>query len=279
MGEAAVGDRATSAAVVLRKVWQRMRAGRTSLISAGCAFYATLALFPGLSVLLTLYGLVFNTASVVPQLKLLKDVMPAETAGLIVRRVHALVISHHVHTPIALWLGVVVALWTASTGTKSLLSAIDHTHGGGDRGFLRFQATGLLMTLGATVAAVMALALLVAVPASLRSLGTPIAMRGTVHLISLGLLIAFVFCSIAALFRFGPSPRPGRQPRVTPGAFAATALWLAASAGFSAYVAEIGEFDITYGPIAAIAGVMIWFWASSFVVLLGAELNAALSEP
>jgi membrane protein len=260
------------------RVWRRMRAGRVSLISAGCAFYATLALFPGLSVLLSLYGLMFNPVSIVPQLVLLHDVLPQETFVLISRRVHVLVSHQHGHLRLGVWIGVAVALWSASMGTKSLLSAIDHTHGGGDRGFLQFQLTGLAMTLGATLAAVMALAFLVALPGSLRSAGIPAPMQGLVHVLSLCVLALFVGSSIAALFRFGPSPRPGPQPRVLPGALAATALWFAASVGFSFYVGAIGSFDVTYGPIAAIAGVMLWFWVSSYVVLLGAELNAALSQ-
>lgn len=261
------------------RVWRRMRDRRMSLIAAGCAFYATLALFPALSVLLALYGLVFNASSVVPQLRLLHDVLPPETSGLIVRQVHVLVYHHSAHFQISVWLGMIVALWSASTGTKSLLSAIDHTHGGGDRGFLRFQLTGLTMTLGATIAAVLALAVLVALPGSLRRLGMNLGMRGLVHTVSLSLLVSFVGLSIAALFRFGPSPRPGNQPRVAPGAIAATALWFLASVLFAAYVRDLREFDVAYGPLAAVAGVMVWCWFSSYVVLLGAELNAALSEP
>jgi membrane protein len=49
--------------------------------------------------------------------------------------------------------------------------------------------------------------------------------------------------------------------------------------GFSAYVTRLADFDLTYGPLAALAGVMLWFWVSSYVVLLGAALNATLAEP
>jgi len=136
----------------------------------------------------------------------------------------------------------------------------------------------MLMTLGAIIAAVLALASLVALPNLLLWLGIPATTRGLLHALSLSLLLAFVCASIAALFRFGPAPRPGPPPLVLPGALAATVLWVAASAGFSFYVGAIGSFDITYGPIAAIAGVMLWFWVSCFVVLLGAQLNAALRQ-
>ena len=257
-------------------VWRRMLAGRVTLISAGCAFYATLALFPGLSVLLSLYGLIFNPVSVVPQLQLLHSFLPAEAFTLIAQRVHVLVSHGHENLKFGVWLGTAVALWSASMGTKSLLSAIDQAHGVGDRNFFQFQLIGLAMTLAATVAAVLALASLVALPNLLRFLGTPATTRGLLHVLSLAMLLAFVCASITALFRFGPAPRPGPPPLVLPGALAATVLWIAASVGFSFYVSVIGSFDITYGPIAAIAGVMLWFWVSCFVVLLGAELNAAL---
>ena len=68
------------------------------------------------------------------------------------------------------------------------------------------------------------------------------------------------------------------QPKIWPGVWAATALWVTVSKAFSLYVAQLANFDLTYGPLAAIAGVMLWFWLSSLVVLVGAELNAACAE-
>ena len=58
----------------------------------------------------------------------------------------------------------------------------------------------------------------------------------------------------------------------------ATLLWLIASTLFSYYVGHIASYDATYGPLGAVAGIMIWFWVSAYVVLLGAELNAELQE-
>ena len=108
--------------------------------------------------------------------------------------------------------------------------------------------------------------------------GLSVRMSGLVHGLSFTVLVAFVALSIAALYRFGPTPRPGRVLRVWPGTLTATPLWLAASFGLSAYVTRLANFDLTYGPLAALAGVMLWFWVSSYVVLLGAALNAVLSD-
>ncbi len=276
MSEAATSaiPRATAGwAAVPYRLRDQINGGRLSLIAAGCAFYATLALFPGISMLLSLYGLIFDPVTVVPQMNLLRDVLPPETFILISRRVHVLVSHHHASLGLSVGITALITLWSASTGTKSLLSAIAHTHGGRRRSLLRFQAVGLALTLCAAIAAVLAIATLVALPGLLKAFGLTAKMSGLLHLASLAVLVAFVWASITALYRFGPAQAP---PRVLPGAIAATLLWLAASVVFSIYVGRIGTFDVTYGPLAAVAGVMLWFWVSTFAVLLGAELNAAL---
>jgi membrane protein len=55
-------------------------------------------------------------------------------------------------------------------------------------------------------------------------------------------------------------------------------LWLAASALFSFYAANFGNFNETYGSLGAVIGFMTWLWISAIVVLLGAELNAEMEH-
>ncbi len=263
---------------VLLRTWQRAQQGRASLIAAGCAFYATLALFPGLSVLLSLYGLAFKPDSIVSQLVVLRDVLPPEAYLLIARRAHVLVTHAAPHLQWSVVVGTLIALWSASTGTKALLSAIDLIHGGGRRSLVHFQSMGMAMTLAAVLAAIMALAILLALPGTLHVLGTAPRARDLIHRLSFAVLVAFVGGAIAALYRFGPTPNGDRRRLVWPGTLAATPLWVAASFGFSLYVTKLADFDLTYGPLAALAGVMLWFWVSSYVVLLGAALNATLAE-
>ena len=263
-------------AAVPGALWRRVREGRISLIAAGCAFYATLALFPGLSMLVSLYGLVFNPVTVEPQLSLLQDVLPAEAFQLISRQVHLLVLRRTGDLRFNVILTAVFTLWSSSTGTKSIMAAIGHTLGSRRTGMLRFQFTGLAMTLCAAVAAVLAIAILVALPQAIHLLVPAGLLRTVLHGASLAVLVGFVWVSIVALYRFSPQ-RVGRMP-VLPGSLAATLVWLAASALLSVYIGRIASFDVTYGPLAAVAGVMLWFWVSTYVVLLGAEMNAVLGK-
>jgi membrane protein len=61
-----------------------------------------------------------------------------------------------------------------------------------------------------------------------------------------------------------------------PGAVVATLIWALASFGFTLYVSNFATYDLMYGPLGAVVVLLMWFWVSVYVVLLGAELNVAL---
>jgi membrane protein len=62
------------------------------------------------------------------------------------------------------------------------------------------------------------------------------------------------------------------------GAALAAVLWLVASAGFSYYVGHFGGYDKTYGSLAAVVIVLLWFYITAFVILTGAVLNAEMEH-
>ena len=64
---------------------------------------------------------------------------------------------------------------------------------------------------------------------------------------------------------------------LTPGSIAAAALWLVASLGFKYYVASVGAYE-SYGLIGGVMVLMLWFYLSGLVILLGAELNAEIEH-
>lgn len=266
--------------VLGRTLGQIMR-HETSLVAAGCAFYATLAMFPALSTLISLYGLLFDPSSVARQMNVLRGLLPPDAFTLISDQVTTLVERPRAVLGLGLAIGLAIALWSASAGTKAMLSSLNTAYGTTERrGLIRFQATGLAITLAGIMGGVLALAVLVGLPAVAAFLHVSAYVRGWLGLISLGVLLLYVAVLLGFLYRFGPSPqRAGREPRrrLLPGAALATLLWLSVAVAVSIYVGDFGSFDATYGPLAAVAGVMLWFWASSFVVLVGAELNAVLA--
>jgi membrane protein len=255
-----------------------MISDKVSLVAAGCAFYATLALFPAISMLVFLYGLAFDPVTVEPQLSHLQQVLPAPVYMLIDERVHQLVSQQHGSLTIGLVISTLVTLWTSATGTKSLLAGLNLAHGVPEqRGFLRFQAVAFGMTLCTIMAVVLAIAILVFLPAAISVIGLSDYQGGLIWMSSLGLLVGVIFLMLTVLFRYGPAHRPHRLRAVLPGAVLATLLWMVASTLFSLYVGRLASYDRTYGPLAAAVGVMMWLWVSVYVILLGAELNAELT--
>lgn len=263
-------------AVIARTV-KEMISDRIGLVAAGCAFWGTLALFPAISTLVTFYGLLLDPLSVEQQLAVLRRLLPPAALELISKRVHELVSQSNHALTIGLLISVAVTLWSSATGTKSILSALNMAYEEQERrSFLVFQAEALLMTIGGILAAVLALAILVGLPTIIGFFGLSAYIKGLISAAGWVMLVMFVMISLALLYRFGPSRRPAKWHWITPGSVVATLLWLGASALFSIYVGRFATYNATYGPLAAVAGVMMWFWVSVYAVLLGAELNAEL---
>jgi len=264
---------------VIARTAAAVASDRMSLCAAGCAFYATLALFPAITMLVSIYGLMFNPRTVERQLAGLHELLPPTTFRLIADRVHMLVSRPPRTLTYSLAVSLLVALWSSTTGTKAIIGALNLAYAQRERrSMLRFQLIAFGITLGGIMAAIIGLVALVLLPTLLRFLGFSGSMAHIARTSSLAVLLIFVLLALSILYRFGPSGRKARWHWVTPGSALATLLWLVASLLFSAYVQHMGSYDAMYGPIGAVVGVMIWFYVSAFATLIGAELNAELEQ-
>ena len=252
---------------------------RVSLAAAGCAFYATLALFPAISMLISVYGMILDPVAAEQQLAVLAGLLPPPAFSMIQDRVHQLVDQSRGALTLHLAVSFLLTFWTSASGSKSVLSAVNVAYDVTEqRPFLRFQAIGLAMTLVAVLCAMLAISVLLLLPPAIDLLGLSSHGGGLIHSAGLAMLIGFFFVAIVLLYRFGPSRPKPPHPRIIPGALLATVLWLIASELLSFYVSRIGSFGATYGSLGAAVGIMLWFYVSAYAVLLGAELNARLEE-
>ncbi|MGG5822154.1 YihY/virulence factor BrkB family protein [Falsiroseomonas sp. HW251] len=250
---------------------------RISLVAAGCAFYAMLALFPAISLLVALYGLFFDPVTVESQLDLMEGVVPEAGQELIAERVHELVAAPRARLEWTAIVAGLIAFWSASAGIRAMLGALNLAQGEQEgRGVLAFYATAMLLTLGAIVAVVVGLAFLVALPRGLEWLGMPPATALALRGLGLVLVLLAVLVSVGVLYRFGPARPPPGWRLVSPGSVAATMLWAVASVLFSLYVSNVATYDALYGSLGAAVALLMWFWVSVYVILLGAELDAAI---
>lgn len=264
---------------VARAVWRAAISERISLVAAGCAFYAVLAFFPALSLVVSIYGLFFDVRTVEPQLQQLAMWLPHNAFQLIAERVHTLVTTPTRTLGLSAAASLLVALWSAGSGVRGLTGALNFANGVEEcRGFLGFQALTLALTMGTILLAVAGIVLLAAWPGLARfvDLGTNAAWA--LRMGSLAILALLVALGLAGLYRFGPC-RPPRFPLVIwPGVATATLLWGAALLAFSYYVQNIASYDATYGSFGTAIALLMWLYVSVYAILLGAELNAVLGR-
>lgn len=263
----------------LKTAGTELMSGEMSLVSAGCAFYATLALFPAITTLISLYGLAFNPVTVEPQLQYLKHLMPSAAFELIGGRIQELVSGGKTSLGIGLVISLSFTLYSAASGTKSLIYALNMIHKRQEtRGFIRFQLVSLGMTLVAMIGAIIAIAVLVGLPLVLAFLGLGHAPATLAVVLGFLLMMGFTGFALGLFYRYGPAFQRDLGHPVVPGALIAIMLWLVVSYGFALYVGQFAAYSRTYGPLATIIGLMMWFYLTAYAVLFGALFNAVLDR-
>jgi membrane protein len=250
---------------------------RVSLVAAGCAFYATLALFPTITMLISLYGLAYNPDTVQPQLHYLRSFMPPAAYALISERIQSLVAQPARGLGVNFALSLLLSLWSSSTGMKSIINALTLAYAEREeRGIIRFQLISLGMTLVAVLGTALAIGVLVFIPVAVRLLRLPGDAEILAGLLSSAAMLGFVIMSLGLVYRYGPAG--GGRIFYAPGAGLATVAWLVVSWAFGLYVGHFAAYSVTYGPLSTLIGLMMWFYLTAYAMLFGAEVNAALDR-
>jgi membrane protein len=263
---------------IMKRVWEQMGTDNISTLSAGVAFWGLLSLFPALSALVSLFGLVADPHTVQQQLAQTAGVLPQDATKLISEQLNTMAAN-----PSKLGIGLVVsvgiALWTARSGTGMIMTALNVAYDEKEtRNFIWFNIHAYALTAGLVLFGILAIAFVAVLPAVLSFLDLPTSWSIVIQVIRWLALAALVVLALAILYRFGPSRERPRWQWVSWGALVAAVLWLAASAAFSYYVGHFGGYDKTYGSLAAVVIVLLWFYITAYVVLIGAELNAEMEH-
>lgn len=262
---------------VLFRVKDEISKDNMSIIAAGCAFYALLALFPAITALVSIYGIVADPGQIEQQLNALEGVVPQEAFTIIRDQLHSVVTSGNTALGWGAALAILLALYSASAGIKSLFEALNIAYEEEEtRGFIRYNLTALGFTLAAVVGVAIGLGVIVGVPAIVEYLPFGVLGEWLVRILSWVVLFILVAGGLAVIYRLGPSRAPANWRWVSPGSIAATVLWLIASLAFSFYAANFASYNETYGALGGVIILLMWLWISAYVVLLGAELNSEL---
>ncbi|RFA30692.1 hypothetical protein CAI21_04025 [Alkalilimnicola ehrlichii] len=250
-----------------------------SLVAAGVAFYFLLSIVPALTAMVSLYGLVADPQDVAEQIAALEGMVPPEAMSIIESQMADITAASAAGLGLGAALSIAFALWSTNTGIRALIKGMNIAYDEEEkRGFIKFTAVSFAFTLGAVLFALLTLAILAVVPALLALLPVPALLEGVVSFVRWPVLAVMMILALAILYRYAPSRSQPQWSWVSWGAVAATLAWLLGSLLFSIYVSNFADYNETYGSMGAIVILMLWFWITAFVVVLGGALNAEMEH-
>jgi membrane protein len=261
------------------RIWNNIGANRIMLVAAGATFYLLLALFPALAAFVSLYGLVANPVTVADHIAFLGSLLPAGGLDIIETQLDALATQDVSALSFGFILGLMIALWSANNGIKTLFDAMNIVYAEEEkRGFIKLNLLSAAFTLGGLMVAIALIFTVGVVPAIIAFMGLERQADLMIAWLRWPILLSMIAVGITLIYRFGPSRRPAKWRWLFPGSLLATIVWIAASAAFSFYLQNFADYNATYGSLGAVIGFMTWTWISVIILLVGAQLNAEIEH-
>jgi membrane protein len=170
-------------------------------------------------------------------------------------------------------LSIGLSLWTSSSLFMEIIVALNKIYAVKEKRawwHLRFTAAALVMLQCLLVFG--SLLVIIFWPQIIQHLGLSGMQSTAVTLLKWALLFCVILLSFALTFHFGPAEVKSHK-LVSPGAVFGTLAFLAASYGFRVYVQSYANYTTAYGPLGGVMMLMLWFYISSLVLLMAAEMN------
>lgn len=248
--------------------------------AATLTYYGVLSTFPGLLVLISVFGLVGGPASEFNTL--LGQVVPGEAGKLLTDAVNQVKATGRAASFVAI-AGLAGALWSASAYVAAFIRAANAMHGVTEsRPIARRLGLRLLLTVAFGLLVLVCVTVVVLTGDLAGRLGQALGIRegivtawNVVKWPALAVLLVVVF---AILYRVAPDTRQGRFRWITPGSATAVLAWLMLSGGFTLYLGTLGSYQRTYGAISSVIVFLVWLWLSNLAILFGARLDAELQR-
>ena len=262
-----------------KRVVAEIKEDHVSLLAAGVAFKAMLALFPTIIAAVTVWSMVASPSQIESQVQSFTSALPDDAAGLIESQVSNVANAGSSTLSIALISSLALALWSASGGMAGLMEGTTAAYDEVDeRKFPIKRGIAILLMLGAIVFLLITFGIIAVVPALLGNIGLGSAARTAIAIAQWPLLAIVMAAALAVIYKYGPDRDDPQLRWASWGAVIATVLWLIGSALFTLYVNNFGSFGETYGTFAGIIILMLWLFLTAFVVLLGAEINSEMER-
>ena len=248
-------------------------------LAAQLSYYFFLSLFPTLLCLIALASL-FPIENVVDDMtRMLQPFMPAEAIGFVGDQMIKVAQSDD---RAILSFSILVALWSSSAAMGAIVNAMNRAYDVEEqRPWWRVKLLAIVLTIGLALFILVALTLVLAGPQladlATRWFGMSVVWAWIWKVVQWPLVFALVATGIGIIYYFAPDAEQD-WVWITPGSLVATVLWIVASLAFRYYVVTFGDYTATYGALAGIIVILLWFYLSGLAIVIGAELNAEIEH-
>ena len=265
-------------AVVAHSVDDVIR-NHTLAFAAALSYYFVMAFFPALIALAAIIAYLpipdlFNT-----MVGTLSRVMPPESMGLVQKIVAQIITPNR---GALLSFGLLATLWSASGGFANMIEALNVAYDIPEtRPFWKTRRIALELTFEAGTLILFAFSVMIVGPRFGEYLAAHLGISWMFAVIwpylRYALAVTFIVLAVEGLYFLGPNVKQ-RFLDTLPGAVFAVLGWILLSTGLSVYVHKFAHLNKTYGVLGGGIALLIWMYWSSFVILLGAELNSEIIQ-
>ncbi len=266
---------------VLKRTVTEFKNDNLSDWAAALTYYAILAIFPALLALISILGLVGQSATQ-PLIDNVSTVAPGAAKDIATDAIRNLQQGQGA-AGVLFVVGLATAIWSASGYIAAFMRASNAIYDIGEGRPIwktlpvRVGLTFVLLVLTAVsaIAVVVSGGLAQKVGDTIGVGSTAVDVWNIAKWPVLVLLVSFMF---ALLYWAAPNVKQPGFRWVSPGGILAVLLWIAASLAFAFYVANFASYNKTYGALGGVIIFLVWLWISNIAVLLGAEFNAELER-
>jgi membrane protein len=242
------------------------------LLAAAQSYYYLLSIFPMMILILTILPFLNIDSQAV--VTLVQNTAPSGMTSVLEENILSIV-----ETPRGglFTIGLIGALWSASNGINAFINASNTAYDIEEtRSFIKVRGISIALTLGMIIALAAALILPIFGNLIIDFINSVVSLPPQTELLFqiLRWVVALTIMSavLLVLYRFAPD-KTLKWKEILPGAVTAAVLWQLISLAFSFYVSNFGNYSATYGSLGGIIILMLWFFLTGMILMIGAELN------
>jgi membrane protein len=244
-------------------------------------YKALFAIFPFLTLVLSLLGLFNATSLVNDMIDYLRGVLSGPAVTLIEQQLIPLTESQAESAfTFGAIISIALALWGVSGAFRSIMEAMNVMYEvEEDRPAWKMYGISIFISLAVVILMLTAFGIVIFGGSVGGGLAAFIGLEGVFTrvwtIVQWPIVACIVLFTFAIIYFFAPAAKQ-KFRWISPGAFLAFAFWLLFSLAFSFYVGASGSFSATYGSLAGVIILMLYIYYTSFIMLLGAEMNQVI---